>query len=64
MTCSSETHVSHGGAGPMENRILGHESIGEVVDVCSAVKNFKPGDRVIVNCCTPDREVPLIQGRL
>ena len=59
--CSSDTHVSHGGAGPMENRILGHESIGEVVEVGSAVKNFKPGDRVIVNCCTPDWEAPLLQ---
>lgn len=58
--CSSDTHVSHGG-GPMENRILGHESVGEVVEVGSSVKNFKPGDRVIVNCCTPDRGAPLLQ---
>ena len=27
----------------------------------SEVKNFKPGDRVIVNCCTPDREAQLLQ---
>ena len=59
--CSSDTHVSHGGAGPFENRILGHESVGEVVDVGSAVKNFKPGDKVIVNCVTPDWESPVIQ---
>ena len=59
--CSSDTHVSHGGGGPMENRILGHESIGEVVEVGSAVKNFKPGDRVIVNCCTPEWSSPLLQ---
>ena len=45
----------------MENRILGHESIGEVVEVGSAVKNFKPGDRVVVNCCTPDWEAPMLQ---
>lgn len=45
----------------MENRILGHESVGEVVEVGSAVKNFKPGDRVIVNCCTPDWGAPLLQ---
>ena len=59
--CSSDTHVSHGGAGPLENRILGHESVGEVVEVGSEVKNFKPGDRVIVNCVTPDWEAPLLQ---
>lgn len=52
--CSSDTHFSHGGAGPCENRILGHESIGEVVEVGSLVKNFKPGDKVVVNCTTPD----------
>ena len=50
--CSSDTHVSHGG-GPFENRILGHESVGEVVEVGSLVRNIKPGDRVVVNCCTP-----------
>ena len=61
--CSSDTHVSHGGAGPLENRILGHESVGEVVEVGSAVKNFKPGDKVIVNCVTPDWEAPLLQER-
>ena len=59
--CSSDTHVSHGGAGPLENRILGHESVGEVVEVGSAVKKFKPGDKVIVNCVTPDWESPLLQ---
>ena len=59
--CSSDTHVSHGGGGPIENRILGHESIGEVVEVGSAVQNFKPGDICVVNCCTPDWESPLLQ---
>lgn len=59
--CSSDTHVSHGGASTFENRILGHESVGEVVEVGSSVKNFKPGDKVIVNCVTPDWEAPLVQ---
>jgi threonine dehydrogenase-like Zn-dependent dehydrogenase len=34
--------------------ILGHESVAEVVEVGSLVKNFKPGDVVVVPCCTPD----------
>ena len=54
--CSSDTHVMHGGAGPIENRVLGHEAIGEVVEVGENVKKFKPGDKVIVICVTPDWE--------
>jgi len=61
--CSSDTHVADGGAGPAKNRILGHESIGEVVEVGPCVKNFKPGDRVVVNCCTPDWEQRCLQER-
>lgn len=52
--CSSDTHVSHGGSGPKENLILGHEAVGEVVEVGSLVTSFKPGDVVVVPCCTPD----------
>lgn len=52
--CSSDTHAMHGGAGPIENRILGHEAVAEVVEVGELVKNFKPGDVVVVPCCTPD----------
>ena len=52
--CSSDTHVFHGGAGNIKERILGHESIGEIVEVGSEVKKFKPGDIVVVPCCTPD----------
>ena len=61
--CSSDTHVSDGGAGPICNRILGHESVGEVVEVGSEVKNFKPGDRVVVNCVTPDWNALAMQER-
>ena len=52
--CSSDTHAMHGGAGPMENRILGHEAVAEVVEVGEMVKKFKPGDVVVVPCTTPD----------
>jgi len=34
--------------------ILGHEGCGEVVEVGSMVKDFKPGDRVLVPAITPD----------
>lgn len=61
--CSSDTHASHGGSGPRQNLILGHEALGEVVEVGELVRNFKPGDRVVVPCCTPDWESPQLQRR-
>ncbi len=61
--CSSDTHAMHGGSGPKENLILGHEAIGEVVEVGELVRGFKPGDRVVVPCNTPDWEVPSLQRR-
>ena len=38
--CSSDTHAMHGGSGRIQNRILGHEAVGEVVEVGNLVKNF------------------------
>ncbi len=61
--CSSDTHMMHGGAGPVEDRILGHESVGEIVEVGSLVKNFKPGDVVVVPCTTPDWEQVALQHK-
>jgi threonine dehydrogenase-like Zn-dependent dehydrogenase len=54
--CSSDTHALHGGAGPKENLILGHEAVGEVVEVGNLVKKFKPGDKVVVATTTPNWE--------
>lgn len=59
--CSSDTHVMH--AGMAENRILGHESVAQVVEVGSMVKNFKPGDIVVVPCTTPDWTEKELQRR-
>lgn len=61
--CSSDTHVMHGGSGPHDNLILGHEAVGEVVEVGGLVHGFKPGDKVVVPCCTPDWEAPQLQRR-
>jgi len=60
--CSSDTHTMHGGSGPLTNLILGHEAIGEVVEVGALVKDFKPGDLVVVPCVTPDWMAPGVQG--
>ncbi len=61
--CSSDTHMMHGGSGPVEDRILGHEAVGEIVEVGSLVKDFKPGDVVVVPCTTPNWELPGIQQK-
>ena len=47
--CGSDAHLYNGFIPTMEKGdILGHEFMGEVVEVGSAVKNLKPGDRVVV----------------
>lgn len=47
--CGSDLHL-YGGyiPGMREGDILGHEFMGEVVEVGSSVRNFKRGDRVVV----------------
>ncbi len=53
--CTSDVHTVWSGAlGERSDLILGHEAIGEVVEVGSLVRDFKPGDRVIVPAITPD----------
>lgn len=53
--CTSDVHTVWAGAiGDRHDMILGHECIGEVVEVGSFVKDFKLGDRVIVPAITPD----------
>lgn len=53
--CTSDVHtVWEGAVGERNNLILGHEGVGEVVEVGALVKDFKPGDRVIVPAITPD----------
>ena len=33
---------------------MGHEAVAEVVEVGDLVTRFKPGDKVVVPCTTPD----------
>ena len=47
--CGSDLHLLDGYMPTMEKGdILGHEFMGEVVEVGPGVKNLKPGDRVVV----------------
>lgn len=63
--CTSDVHTSHGGAGAegKDGMILGHEAVGEVVEVGELVTRFKPGDKVVVATTTPDWMQPATQGR-
>lgn len=50
--CGTDLHFIRGTvAGMKEGTILGHEAVGVVTEVGSAVRRFSPGDRVIV-CST------------
>lgn len=53
--CTSDIHtVYEGGVGERFNMVLGHECCAEVVEVGELVKDFKPGDKVLVPAITPD----------
>jgi len=55
--CTSDVHtVWEGALGERTDLILGHEAVAEVVEVGSLIKDFKPGDKVIIPAITPDWE--------
>jgi threonine dehydrogenase-like Zn-dependent dehydrogenase len=55
--CTSDVHtVWEHALGDKRDMILGHEASAVVVEVGSLVKDFKPGDRVIIPAITPDWE--------
>ena len=57
--CTSDIHtVWEGAIGDRHNMILGHEAVGEVVETGALVRDFKPGDKVIVPAITPDWNAP------
>ena len=53
--CTSDVHTVWAGAiDDRHNLTLGHEAVGEIVEVGSLVKDFKVGDKVIAPAITPD----------
>ena len=53
--CTSDIHtVWEGAIGERTDMILGHEAVGEFVEVGSLVKDLKVGEKVIVPAITPD----------
>ena len=70
--CGIDLHILAGDVPSVRpGRILGHEAVGTVEDVGSAVRTMGPGDRVLVSCisvcgaCRYCRERPLraVPGR-
>ena len=62
--CTSDIHtVFEGALGERQNMILGHEAVGEIAEVGSEVKDFAPGDKVVVPAITPDwRSIEVQRG--
>jgi alcohol dehydrogenase len=51
--CGTDLHILKGDLPQVTHgRILGHEAVGTVESVGSAVKNVRAGDRVLVSCVT------------
>ncbi|MFZ7101875.1 MAG: alcohol dehydrogenase [Peptococcaceae bacterium] len=51
--CGTDIHIWHGGMPQVESpRVIGHEFVGEVVEVGPNVRNAKVGDKVAVSCVT------------
>ena len=46
--CGSDLHMYEGRTSMPPGRILGHENLGEVIELGSAVGNLRIGDRVVV----------------
>lgn len=51
--CGTDLHILKGDVAEVpEGLTLGHEGVGVVEAVGSAVANFKPGDKVLISCVT------------
>lgn len=51
--CGTDLHILAGDVPSVrDGRVLGHEAVGTVEDVGSAVRTMGPGDRVLVPCIT------------
>lgn len=51
--CGTDLHILKGDVPEVVDGLtLGHEGVGVVEEVGTAVSNFKPGDRVLVSCVT------------
>jgi alcohol dehydrogenase len=51
--CGTDLHIMKGDVPEViDGRIIGHEGVGVIEEVGTAVSNFKKGDHVIISCIT------------
>ncbi len=51
--CGTDLHILKGDVPEViDGRTIGHEGVGIIEEVGSAVSNFKPGDHVLISCIT------------
>ncbi|KOU61706.1 alcohol dehydrogenase [Streptomyces sp. MMG1533] len=51
--CGTDLHILKGDVPEVQpGTVLGHEAVGEIVEVGSDVRTVRPGDRVLVSCIT------------
>ncbi|MZF87819.1 zinc-dependent alcohol dehydrogenase family protein [Streptomyces sp. SID5643] len=51
--CGTDLHILKGDVPEVRpGTVLGHEAVGEIVDVGGDVRTVRPGDRVLVSCIT------------
>ncbi|WP_329600069.1 zinc-dependent alcohol dehydrogenase family protein [Streptomyces pseudovenezuelae] len=51
--CGTDLHILKGDVPEVEpGTVLGHEAVGEIVEVGSDVRTVRPGDEVLVSCIT------------
>ncbi len=51
--CGTDVHIHHGRLGQASPLIIGHEFIGEIIDINASDESLEKGDRVIFNMATP-----------
>ncbi|MFM9786073.1 alcohol dehydrogenase catalytic domain-containing protein, partial [Streptomyces scabiei] len=51
--CGTDLHILKGDVPDVRpGTVLGHEAVGEAVEVGGGVRTVRPGDRVLVSCIT------------
>ncbi|MFF9132948.1 zinc-dependent alcohol dehydrogenase family protein [Streptomyces sp. NPDC014806] len=51
--CGTDLHILKGDVPEVRpGTVLGHEAVGEIVDVGADVRTVRPGDRVLISCIT------------
>jgi alcohol dehydrogenase len=63
--CGTDLHILKGDVPTVAaGRTLGHEGVGVIEAVGSAIKSFKPGDRVLISCITSCGSCPNCKRQL